>query len=295
MYRYRKVKQYPRPHDAVFEFGLTVNSKTHATILPLLRYDEGLGTPTTYKANPRNSNFADVGDCACFPDSRINRLFCEVEISNTLPVALYGSEAVNVNNVRSGYIGLIQTSFGDELDMADEKTALKVRDILHLSKNTNHKQVYPTWNSKKLPYTSTATASSLTANEPGLSSPYRIQGVTFSKQVYYDAKHYYTIKDKLKKVLPTLHRFTCVGAHPKRFRFRVTSKTKRINPYTFLGVLIGQDYGVEQIGGTLLADKRTPADTLDKTGTSVDTNGNIFNVKVRYRYNEWNDNFNMLR
>ncbi len=104
-----------------------------------------------------------------------------------------------------------------------------------------------------------------------------IEAVNFNPGTYYDAIHYMTIAGKLRNITGGLKWFTLTKERPFRtFKIKLRSKVKRMNPYTFFGVLTGVP----------------PVDTFDQIPLAADTT-NVTHVHVDWtvRYNEWNENF----
>ncbi len=52
-----KVKMYPRPHDEGHSWTMGLEGTPDSTIYPFLLYDEGLGAPSAYNANPEHASF----------------------------------------------------------------------------------------------------------------------------------------------------------------------------------------------------------------------------------------------
>ena len=206
----------------VGSFCLAYGSNRKNTIIPLLRYDEGLGNPNQFKANPQHPDFAEVNTIGCYPDSKVYKMFCKVIATNLIPSHSFktssGGSRIYVSNAKVllAYFGLIQTSFKDELDIEDEKTSTTVKSILGLTYETTDRQVYPAWGGNKLPYGKSASLATLPAEEPGLTTNQRHEDTSFNLTTYYDCLSYYTNAGKLKKVMRKLHWRRITGTRPPR-------------------------------------------------------------------------------
>ncbi len=108
-----------------------------------------------------------------------------------------------------------------------------------------------------------------------------LEGVAFVINDYYDMLQYKTNAGKLKAVQGGLKWITLTKNRPYRdIYFKIRSKTKRMNPYTFFGCLF-----TVPPGGTHRC-KSVVGDTTAITHVFID---------AHVRYNEWNSEFNMKR
>ncbi len=266
---------YPRPHN--FEkgwmHGLETGVVNRATIIPILHYDEGLGSPSTYEANPENASFAEYGGSSCFVGSRVDLILSEFRFELT-KAAL---ETDKLHIVRCAFMPIF-TSFKEDLIVIDELSSNEIQDVLELQSEATDRQAFPLYNGVKMVEKHTNSAL-MHADEPGLTSTQVLEGVAFSTGVFYDALHYMTIAGKLKAVQGGLKWFNLTKDKPYRtFFIKLRGKVKRMNPYTQMSVLVV----VPQV------------DNLDQYPIAADTT-NVSHVSVTAynRYNEWHQDFNM--
>ncbi len=108
-----------------------------------------------------------------------------------------------------------------------------------------------------------------------------IEGVAFSANTFYDSINFLTISGKMMKIQGGLKWMSLTRNRPEiRLRIRMRSKAKRMNPFTFLGVLVH----VPSVG------------THDQHHVAADTtNISHVNVGITTRYNEWNQDFNFKK
>ncbi len=271
-----KVPEYPRPHEDTVHFAIGVESAiaNEATIIPILNYDEGLGVINTYKSNPQNAGFLEYAGPNCYPTSTINSIFCEMEVS-------LSKEALETDKVHALKFATmkIHTAFLDGSQAEDEVSGLDLFEILELQSETTDRQVFPLYNNVSMKTYKTG-ALNLGADQDGLTTDLKIEGITFLPDDYYDCLHYYTNGHKLASMQSGLQWHTLTRQHPvKRLRFSQESGTKYMNPYAFLGVMI---YVPQN-------DMQTVSQ-YGKTGDTTDVGH--FEVSFKYRFNEWNHEFN---
>ncbi len=265
-----KTQWYPRPHtdQIAWSHGLESAAVNQATILPVVMYDEAQGAPSSYSANPRNAAFVTTSDPNCFPNSRINNIIVEMRFNLT-------KSAIETDKIVAArvYYMPIFTAFRESLQAIDELSQLETQDILELTSETTDRQCYPLWNTvdMKEPYLNIA---NLSAGVPGLTSGQSMEAVAFDPDLYYNMGHYMTNAGKLKSMNGGLSSFTLTPNRPfRKLRFRMRSKTKRMNEYAFFGILtyvpsVDSYYQYGNVGDT--------------------TDVNHINVHATYRYNEWN-------
>ncbi len=273
-----KTLWYARPHNKrnTWAHGLETAVANRTTIYPIVMYDEGLGTPSAYEANPEHASFVEAAEPNCFPNSRVDNAFIKLRVSLT-KAAL---ETDKLHMIRGAFM-MIHTAFKEDLTANDELSGLDISEILELDSEATDRQAYPLWNDIDMPDMIGTAVADLPANVPGLDTGQSIEGVAFDENVYYNALNYFTNSGKLKKVASGLKWFVLTKDRPfKEFKIFVHSKTKFMNPYSFLGCLIHfpQADSVEQIP--------VAADT---------TNVNHIRVDFAYRYYEWHGDFNFQR
>ncbi len=162
--RFQKSKWYPRPHQDrnSYAHGLETAVANRATITPIIMYDEAQGTPSTYNANPEHASFAAFNGENCFPDSRVDNIFCEYRFSLT-KAAL---ETDKVTAIRIAFMK-IHMAFKESYIAIDELTSLEVQDILMMQTEATDNQGFPLYNTVKMVEKFSGSAT-LPAATPGL-------------------------------------------------------------------------------------------------------------------------------
>jgi hypothetical protein len=274
MYRLQKVKRYPNVHVKELKFQLFADSSQTGyggTIIPIIAQDEGLGDPNSKYTNPESASFSETNEANCYPDSRVNyaKLNLEMKLSK-------GAVETDKARVLKVLVAPIYTSFLENLTAKDEVSTEEVEDILELQHETTDRQTYPLFNGNKL----NGDHVDLGTNQAGLTTNTNIEGVTFDVNKLYDCLQFYTNGKKVKKSIGKLKWMYLSRDKILRMSFRIKSKTKAINPYTFFGLLI-----------------HVPAENSRNQLTLGGDLTAIAHVDVRaaYRYNEWNENFNAMR
>lgn len=271
--RLTKVKFFPRPHEMhnVWGHGLETGVINRATIYPLVIQDEGLGDPASYESNPEHTSFASYTGPNCYPESRVNNVITELNFSLTKDALVTD----NLNQIKCAFMPIF-TSFETDLTASDELSGHNIKSLLELTSESTDRQAYGNNNTVKMiePYTNSTL---LGDDVPDLTTNQKMEGVPFTPGDYYDALQYFTNAGKLKAVQGGLKWFTLTKNKPfKKVKIRLRSKTKRMNPYTFAGVLCY----VPEVGNA--NQYHVAADT---------TNVTHVRVEARVRFNEWNDQF----
>lgn len=274
MYQLVKVKRFPAVHVLERKFVLSADSTLNAkqaTIVPIAMQDEGKGDPTSLYTNPESASFAEVNEPNCYPDSKIN--FAKINVELGISKQAYSTDSIEVLKVM---VFPIFTSFLENLTALNDVTSEEVEDILELQHETTDRQTYPLWNGTKLNGDFVETGS----NVPGLTTNTNIEGVNIDVNKIYDALQFYTNGGKIRKSIGKIKWLNVSRKRNLRLSFRIKSKTKRMNPYTFLGLAVvlpaEDDYNQVMKNGDM---------------TAIDH----LHVKVSARYNEWNENFNAMR
>ncbi len=262
--------EYPRPHLDEYEFDLNAEDETkNTTILPIIISDEGLSAPSALKVNPKNSGFAIATGPNCIPDSIVPSM--SILIKCSLTKGAIETDAIRVLNLN--YMP-IYTAFLNRLDADDIQTTTDVEGLLELTHETTDKQAYPLWSGVDL-----GNATLMNANVPGLTTDQTIESVAFDKSTFFDAMHYYTNKDMLKVVTGRmstiqLKRDRPVSIYKRGYNMPIC---KFMNPYTFCGIM----FHLPQVG------------EFEQFGiASETTNIGHVHVGMKFRYNEWNKDFN---
>ncbi len=159
-----KTTWYPRPHNMITDwgYGLETAVANADTIVPITMYDEGLGAPSAYEANPEHASFVEAAEANCFPDSRINMVVAELTMSLT-KAAL---ETDKIHNVKY-YFQPVFTTF-DDITALDEISTLDIGELLELQREGTDRQSYPLYNAIDMVAGSVGTTTVMPANLPGL-------------------------------------------------------------------------------------------------------------------------------
>ncbi len=271
-----KTKWYPQPHDARLSFFFKIsNTSKLSTIIPLAMYDEGLGTPSANETHPENANFAEDNGPNCFVESRVNNILTRIDFQLTKETI----ETDKLPAVKIGYMPIF-LSFKEDYIAIDELSSKEVQDVYGMQTESTDRQGYPLWNATKLVAKFTNSAN-LGTNVPGLTTTQVLEAVVFDENAYFDAIHYMTISGKVKATSGGI-RFVTLS----RFRnhasidIKMRSKVKRMNPYTFFGVIIFVPHG-------------DSFRQLFEAGDALTTDG--VQVNVHCRFNEWNQDFNFKK
>ncbi len=179
----------------------------------------------------------------------------------------------------------LHTAFLNRLDAFDKKTGNDIETILELQHETTDEQTYPLWNGTKL-FESGGTFDYY-AGVPGLTTDQQPEGIAFDKEMFFDAKHYYTNKQMLNSVTDRLKDYTLsepLVPHGRSIISRTSNfvhpMCKTMNPYTFCGEL----FHVPQTG------------SIDQYHIASQTTGiEHLTVKGRVRFFEYNPDFNFSR
>ncbi len=273
--KFQKVKNYPRPHQMEHSWmhGLETAVANEYTIYPIAMYDEGLGAPSAYEANPENSAFVEAAAPNCFINSRIDFIISEFIFSLT-KAAL---ETDGLHAVKCCFMP-ITMSFKEDYIAIDELSSLEVQDVLEMQTEATDRQGFPLYNDVKM-VERVANSALLAATMPGLTTTQVLEGVAFSQNQYYDMLQYMTNSAKLRGAQRGLKWFTLTRDRPVHMvKIKLSSKNKAMNQFNFFGVLTG----VPGVGN--FSQIPVAGDT---------TNVNHVSVQVRTRYNEWQQGFNM--
>ena len=276
--RGRKIvgKSYPRPHSNQLKFELSLHdSGKNDAMIPLLMYDEGLGDPANYNAHPEHASFAEYQGVNCYPESRVNNMFVHISASMM-------KHCWDTDKVEEVVIGAmpIYTAFKEKLDAKDEVSTATVKSVLGLQYETTDRQAYPLWGGTKLDGDILEVGTAM----PGMTANTNMENVSFAFGTYLDATQYLTIGPQMRALTGggrfKWRRVKRRNAATWTFRRRVKGRVKRLNEYTFCGVLIYLPQSNEHM--QLCQDSDT-------------STGNHIQINSRYFYNEWNTDFDMTR
>lgn len=236
-------------------------------------YDEGKGDPYDYKANPSNSTFAEGNEPNCYPDSRVNQIYCSMDFRLT-------KHCTNTDKIEQLYLLAmpIQIVFREQYEAQHRTTAEEVQDILCLQKESTDQQGYPLWTGTKLD----GKSPNLAANVPGLTGTQGIEHVNFNTNTFYGAIQYYTNAGAIKAACGKrqMLKITKQKGGSINMKINIPAKNKYQNPYSFFGILLfafGEGW------------------TKQLTSTGDASTGNHIGVSTITRYLEWNENFDFAR
>ncbi len=264
---------YPRPHDIEnsYSHGIDSGVVNNTTIYPLMMYDEGLGAPDSYNAHPEHASFAAASEPNCFVESRVNKILTNISFS--MPKTALETDKIHA--VKCAFMPIFM-AFKDNYTAIDEVANFEVQDSLNMQFETTDRQGYPLYNGVKMQQ-AFANSGLLAVNVPGLTTTQIIEGVAFNANAYYDSIHWLSIANKVKASAGGLKWFTLTRSHPvKHIKIRIRPKVKRMNPYTFFGIMTF-----------------VPAvDSFQQYSTAADTtNVQHVRVDINTRYNEWNQDY----
>ncbi len=215
---------YPQPHliNGSFSFELD-NATLDSTIVPIAFYDEGLGAPSSKETHPEHTSFAVVQDEAnCFVDSRINMILAEFRISLSSKFA-----DDNLQSIRFATMPIFM-SFINDYTAIDELSSLEIQDVLNMQTEATDRQGGPLYvAATDLPEKFGGSANQ-GANTPFLDTDVGLEAVAFTPASYYNALHFHTTKEKLKKVQGGLHWETLT---PNRTFIKKKSFSKHFSYY----------------------------------------------------------------
>ncbi len=274
-----KTRWFPRPHTnhVSWSFSGYPNVAIDTTIVPIVFQDEGLGSPVNYVSNPRNSLFAETPVANCYPESRVERIYCTARISLTKAFL----QTDKLDSIRIAFMP-ISLAFKDDYDAGDDVSTHTVKSILSMQYETTDRQGYPLFNTQTMLDKYTASAD-LPAIQPGLTPGPGLEAVTFDIDDYYDALQYFSIANKVKTIGLGLRWITLTRQNPTRLlKFSIPSKNKFNHAFNFFGIM----FHVPKV------------DTHHQIPVQSDiavANTKYITVDLLYRYNEWHQDFNHQR
>ncbi len=268
-------RDYPRKHRLFESYAFSAEAATanYATIFPIIMNDDALGAPETYNAHPQHASYIEESMPNCYPDSVIGKIRVILKLRLTLPAI-----AAGIRTIKFKYMP-IYTAFLEDLNAIDELTSETLKTILQLQSEATDRQVYPLWNA----VTGDAGYTAWHTNIPGLTAG-APQGIAWTDAIqddYFEQKRFGMLGGLLRKVTPRGMRTVTISRdNPVKtvaLEFRINPNVKRINPYTFCGVLLHLPQG--SAGDTIRQDFEI-SDTTDIRHLSCE---------VRCLYDEWND------
>ncbi len=275
--KFEKTEWFPQPHTREISFMFELDDTTlDSTIVPILAYDEGLGTPSARETHPEHTSFAVVNEPNCFVNSRVDNIYAELRFALT-------SKALDENlpSVRVSFMP-IHMAFKEAYTAIDELSSTEVQDVLELQTEDTDRQGGPLYVAAKDMPTAFSNSSLVGTNVPFLDTTQSLEAVAFSDSNYYNSLQFRTIEGKLKQVQSGLKWLTLTKNRPfAKIRIHMKSNVKRLNPFTFFGVLVNVP---------IFGKFQQPLDTNDITVAT-----DYVRCDFGYRYNEWNPDFNFKK
>lgn len=262
---------YPRVHNNSQQFSLIpATAAQNSTGVPLIRNDDALGDPKSLPTNPEHASFAETNSSGCYPDSRINKIFAQIQFN--MSTETVATDALT--NIKVVVIPVFM-AFKEDYTAIDEKSQLEIQDVLHLQTEATDRQGGFLWVATNLTNGDDLT---LPTDEPFMDTNTVYENVEWQLEPIYDMLHYQTNGPKLSAVMGKIRHITLSTKHPTTYRLsvNVNPKVKRINPYTFCGILV-----------------KVPEDgTIHQNWQATEfTVASYVRCVSQYRYNEWNDDF----
>ncbi len=266
---------FPLPHQLEYKFGLGLDGTSkESTYIPIIMNDRGLVNADLVNANPEHGSFSEEPSPYCYKGSIIPK----VMFSLTMSMSKGAIETDKVRTIKVNWLP-VYTSFLNRLTAEDSKSGNTVAEILELVSEAVGKSVVPIWSTVNMSAAGTVPVhSAATTALMGLTTDATHESTIFDDNIFYDAMQYYTNRNMLKKVIGKMHRVIVNRDRPYRYYSnRFTSPmVKRINDYTFCGVLVW-------------TKKSGDVDQIPLAGDTTDINH--VDCKCIVRYNEWNPEF----
>ncbi len=268
--------EFPLPHNINYtgQFGLETTA-SNATYLPIILNDEALVNADAVNVNPEHGSFAEADHAYCHKNSIIPRINFTLRVQ--LTKAAVETDAVRA--VRFSFMP-VYTSFLNRLEAEDSKTAVQIEDILELEHETTGKSCYPLWGAVNLLSGGTVELHATpTTALMGLTGDAVHENIVFDKELFFDALQYYTNAPMLRKVTGRMKTVTITRDRPFIYHSNnyANPMIKRINPYTFCGVLLYSPLVTNT------------SESLIRAGDTTNVSHIDFNSHIRY--DEWNPHF----
>lgn len=274
-------------------FGLSMEDVTRDSVyIPLIRNSELMAAPEAVEVNPRHANFAEETGASCFTGSIVPRLTFQLSAWIPQLIAFGGTPGTDTATHVNFKMLPIYMSFEDSYNADNEKDLVAVEDILELEHETTNKTGQPLLSGVDVFSNSATAAGSIPLNTVGYTEvgathwgatvDAKVESVAFDEALFWDMKHFGTNSAMLNKVTGKMKSFSV--SRDKPFFFSSSNFThpnvKRINPYTFCGVLIHVPPAaptIDETGQQAVSTELTPIEHI--------------HFSSRVRYDEWNPNF----
>ncbi len=261
-------REMPLTHDLEGQFSLTAENETkNSVIIPLVFQDKSACVAATTFVNPKHASYEHAAYSNVLADSQVPQL----QISFKCALSKLAIETDAIRSLSLNYM-FINTAFLNRLDAADDASGDDIEGILNLTHETTDEQVYPVASTVDLLGGYTVPASH-PANPAAV-----IESQAFDKEKFFDAMQYYTNKQMLRTVAPSLKTILLKRDYPYTMSGTRSMKpiAKYANPYQFCGIL----FHLPQVG------------QIDQYGLAADTTDIAHvDIKFKIRFNEWNKEF----
>ena len=188
----REARMFPLYHNFEWGFGLSAESTTKAsTILPIVFQDNALVDYETIKVHPDNNDFAVVA----YPNVMRGSKISHIQVGYMM--SLFESDT-EINMLKVNTMN-IHTNMLNRLDAFDRKTGNDIETIIELQHETTDEQAGALYNGTKL-FEGQGVRDLDFTKVPFLTTDGQFEGVNFDKEMYFDARRYYTNQNMLKTV-----------------------------------------------------------------------------------------------
>ncbi len=240
-----KINDFPLVHEVAYNAELSLLGGTdNYTYLTLFRASKAITTPENVEVNPMHSTFAEEGGVTCAMGSIVDNLRATMTVKMTKGAI----ETDKLRNIKFTWMP-IYNAFDSHLISADDKTTTTVENILFLKRDTTVMHVEPDFNAvddtggNLQPWNTVSDTE--VASDWDLTTNNVLEYVQFLKTTFKDASKYYSNGGALRAVTGLMHAVYLERDKTYRVRFptRIMPKVKRMNPYTYCGILVGIELG----------------------------------------------------
>ncbi len=274
----------PLPHLLKYNYTLNFfNDTNNSTILSYMRTSKATNDPSTIEVNPRNGAFAvDTGALIC-EDSIVQK----ISISKSFTLNEFARVTENIVAAKINTLKIMGV-FEDSWTPKDEKTGLKVEDILEVTQDATNMDVTPKFTGTNLQFQDSHPVSNVTKTEVfsdlNLSVDLQPESVAFDSDTYFNAIKFYTNGGKLKSIAPSMKTIMLTNNKTwySTFERKFLPKHMRFGRRDlFFG---------ELIHAPVYTDPEQPIDAFTVLGNSSQVYGSAI-----ISFNEWNTEFDQKR
>jgi len=272
-------EEYPLPHRfnsaSAFDLG---NEVLNSTILPLVRSRDDLNVADSVNVNPLHGAFGVETGPSCQEGSIVPHLNFRLSLSMS-------DYAINTDNLRSiRFLWFpFYISYKDNLTAINEEDAGTIETVLELANTLSGKFTKPLYTGTDLLTLSNLPMNTVEETEVfgnyGLTTDTKIESVAFDLQDFWDTLMFGTNKGMLKSSLGPIRWGRVYRDRPYSFASNnaMFPKVKRMNPYTFCGVMLHAE--IAGLPGQ------------DPWGADVTATNDALRFAYEVNFNEWNPNF----